>query len=127
MTHLPPYMTGGEIMIRPCQRGSARAILRHSNFPQDADAAAMMAPLPPPPVRLDVRLEGGRAVGYPINGEFLVGSATGCDLRLPGTNLPPVIGQFNRQGDTLSFRRLAPTATISLNDTAISNDSVHDL
>lgn len=87
----------------------------------------MMAPLPPPPhtpadadrppeVRLDVRVGTGRAVGYDLTrGEFLVGGADGCDVRLPGSHLPPVIAQFGRTADGVFVRRLSPALPILLN------------
>ncbi len=64
---------------------------------------------PPVPTRLDVRLHGGPAIGYPLTGEFLVGSAPGCDLRLPDATLPPVVCQFSLGSDGVRFRRRADT------------------
>ncbi len=70
----------------------------------------------PPEVRLDVRVGSGRAVGYDLTrGEFLVGGAAGCDVRLPGSHLPAVICQFTRTPDGLLVRRLAPAFPILLN------------
>lgn len=84
----------------------------------------MMAPLPPAPtppagppadrpelprVRLDVRTGAGRSVSYEVGAdEFLIGGATGCDLRLPVAGLPPVIAQITRKPDGVKVRRLAP-------------------
>src|SRR5262245_20609464 len=95
----------------------------------------MQAPLPtpdprpaPPPVRLDVRLHGGRPVGYPLTGEFLVGAAEACDLRVPGFDLPPVVCQFTRAGDRISLRRHGQTP-LRLNDSPLKTDEpldVHD-
>ena len=36
----------------------------------------------------------------------------GCDLRLPGTNLPPVVCLIARQPDGVRLRKLAPTLPI---------------
>lgn len=92
----------------------------------------MMAPLPPqrpapadadrpPEVRLDVRVGSARAVGYDLTrGEFLVGGAEGCDVRLPGSHLPPVIAQFGRTPDGVFLRRLSPAFPILLNGRTLS-------
>ena len=46
-----------------------------------------------PTVRLELRHGSARSVVYDVPGEeFVLGSAPGCDLRLPGTNLPPEFG-----------------------------------
>ncbi|MFO0925644.1 MAG: hypothetical protein U0736_01225 [Gemmataceae bacterium] len=43
-------------------------------------------------VRLEVRMGGARPAVYEVgDGGFLIGSVPGCDLRVPGTGLPPVI------------------------------------
>lgn len=57
--------------------------------------------------RLDVRLHGGRTVSYPLRGDFLIGAAGGCDLRLPDATLPPVVCQLSAEGDGLRVRRVA--------------------
>lgn len=92
----------------------------------------MMAPQPPPSpasadahrppeVRLDVRVGTARAVGYDLTrGEFLVGGASGCDVRLPGSHLPPVIAQFGRTPDGVFVRRLSPAFPILLNGRPLS-------
>ncbi|MBX3397990.1 MAG: hypothetical protein KF873_04545 [Gemmataceae bacterium] len=78
-------------------------------------------PAPPPPddagVRLDVRIGNGPARGYTIaEGEFLVGTAIGCDLRLADRQFPPVVCQFSRSDDGLRVRKLSPTVPVYLND-----------
>ncbi|CAN5271189.1 hypothetical protein BH11PLA2_BH11PLA2_12570 [soil metagenome] len=97
----------------------------------------MLAPIPPPPARpatvpvtpparLDVRLGGGRVVGYPLPpGDFLLGGGDGCDLRLPG-DVPPVILQFQHTGEGLRVLHKAPQFNVSFNgaplrDTAMLN------
>ena len=85
----------------------------------------MMAPIPPlappqpaadsglPEVRLDARVGSGRSLSFDLQrGEMLIGGAEGCDLRLPGAHLPPVICQFTRTEQAVSFRRLAPAFPI---------------
>jgi hypothetical protein len=69
-----------------------------------------------PEVRLDVRVGSGRAVGYDLTrGEFLVGGADGCDLKLLGSNLPPVVCQLVRDSEGVSLVRLAPVFPILVN------------
>jgi chromosome segregation ATPase len=93
----------------------------------------MMAPLPPNPpaerpelprVRIDVRTGSGRAVGYEVGSdEFLIGGAGGCDLRLPGANLPPVICQVTRKPDGVRVRRLTPVLPVLLNGTPLPTNT----
>ncbi len=86
----------------------------------------MMAPLTPlappaadpdlPPVRFDVRVGSGRAANHEMTGpEFLIGGTDGCELRLVGAGLPPVICHFTRTKTGLKLRRLAPAFPILLN------------
>ena len=90
----------------------------------------MMAPLPnptPPPdrpemprVRLEVRSGAGRAVTYEVGSdEFLIGGASGCDLRLPNPNLAPVICQLTRKPDGVTVRRIAHGLPVLLNGTPL--------
>lgn len=92
---------------------------------------AMMAPLPLtslpadrpelPRVRFDVRLGSGRSVTYELGGdEFLIGGATGCDLRIPAPDLPPVICQFLRKPEGVWVRRLTPLLPVALNEVPLS-------
>jgi chromosome segregation ATPase len=87
----------------------------------------MMAPLPPPNlsadrpelprVRLEVRSGSGRSVSYEVGAdEFLIGGASGCDLRIPAPNLPPVICQIIRKVDGIRVRRLTPVLPVLLNE-----------
>ena len=53
---------------------------------------------------------------YDVTGEeFLVGSVTGCDLRLPGTNLPPNVCLIRRTATEVWLRKLAPSLPILVN------------
>ncbi|MDB5312923.1 MAG: smc 3 [Gemmataceae bacterium] len=94
----------------------------------------MMAPLPSPTpspdrpelprVRLEVRTGAGRAVSYEVGtDEFLIGGAAGCDLRLPGAGLPPVICQITRKADGVRVRRVAPALSVQLNGAPISGNT----
>ena len=74
--------------------------------------AAADAPL----VRLELRHGAARPTWHDVAGEeFLVGSVPGCDLRIPGTNLPPIICQVVRRPDGVRVRKLAPTQPVLLN------------
>src|SRR5262249_40785667 len=72
--------------------------------PSPASATAV-----PATVRLEVRTGTSTVTSYSV-GEtgFLLGSVPGCDLRLPGSNLPPVLALIARQPGGASVRKLAP-------------------
>lgn len=83
-------------------------------------------PIPPgsPSARKDaaaqgLRLELVRGVSRPVELEvadaFLIGCVPGCDLRLPGTGLPPVICLISHSADGVLLRRLSPTYPIQVN------------
>jgi len=72
----------------------------------------MEAPL----VRLELCHGQARPTIHEVSGEeFLIGSVPGCDLRIPGANLPPIICQIVRRADGVRLRKLAPTQPILLN------------
>lgn len=72
------------------------------------------------PVRLEVRHGSSRPVTYDVTGEeFLVGSVPGCDLRLPGSNIPPNVCLIRRSAGEVWLRRLAPSLPILINGKAI--------
>ena len=69
-----------------------------------------------PRVRLDVRSGSGRSVSYEVGSdEFLIGAASGCDLRLPAPQLPPVVCQILRKPDGVLVRRVTPLTAVTLN------------
>ncbi|VTS00902.1 hypothetical protein : [Tuwongella immobilis] len=69
-----------------------------------------------PMVRLEFRHGTARPVLYEMAGdEFLMGSVPGCDLRLPGSNLPPVVCVMNRSPEGVRIRKLAPTLAVHVN------------
>jgi chromosome segregation ATPase len=85
----------------------------------------MMAPLPTPSppgdrpdlprARLSVRTAAGRTVECEFaGGEFLVGAAAGCDVRLPA-GTPPVALQLTRKPDGVRARRVAAALPVLLN------------
>src|SRR5579884_2874805 len=78
-------------------------------------------------VRLEVRSSRGRAIAYQVgDGGFLIGSVPGCDLRVPGANLPPLICIIGRTADAASLRRLAPVLPILVNGEAVATGHLHD-
>ena len=78
-------------------------------------------------VRLEVRVGGGRPATYEVgDGGFLVGSVPGCDLRLPGANLPPVLCLIARQPGGASLRKLAPVQPITINGRPVSSTYLAD-
>ena len=78
-------------------------------------------------VRLEVRSGLGRATTYEVgDGGFLIGSVPGCDLRLPGSNLPPIICVLGRSVAAASLRRLAPVLPLLVNGKAVAAAYLHD-
>lgn len=68
------------------------------------------------PVRIEVRQGSARPITYEVTGdEFLIGSVPGCDLRLPGTNLPPNVCLIRRTNQEVWLRKLAPAMPILIN------------
>jgi hypothetical protein len=79
-----------------------------------------------PSVRLEVS-QGGRSVPYRFDQvDFLIGAVAGCDLRVPGADLPAVLCLIARHPDGLSLRRLAPTQVLLLNGAAVSRAELTD-
>src|SRR5262245_40590041 len=82
----------------------------------------------PPPVRIEVRNGTSRPIIFDVSGEeFLIGSVPGCDLRLPGTNLPPVVCLIARQIDGVRLRKLAPTLPILVNGQPVGHTAATNL
>jgi chromosome segregation ATPase len=80
----------------------------------------MREPIPLPEVHLEVR-QGGRSATYQIDHvDFLIGSVAGCDLRLPGADLPSVLCLLARHARGVTLRKLAPTQTLLLNGQVVS-------
>ena len=93
----------------------------------------MMAPLPSsmplpdrpelPRVRLEVRTGSGRAMSYEVgSAEFLIGGASGCDLRLTTPIHTAVIAQITRKPEGVHVRRLA-SLPVLLNDTPLASNT----
>jgi hypothetical protein len=77
--------------------------------------------------RLEVRLGSARPAVYEVgDGGFLVGSVAGCDLRLNGANLAPVICLIARHAGGASLRQLTPGQSISVNGRFVHATQLHD-
>src|SRR5262245_26952215 len=78
-------------------------------------------------VRLVVRLGPARTTTYDVGEDgFLIGTVPGCDLRLPGTDLSPVICLISRGPTGASLRKLVPTQPLLLNGSAFSSGPLHN-
>ena len=63
----------------------------------------------------------GRPVAHPMSApEFLIGGADGCDVRLPGSHLPPIVCRLTHAPDGLTLRRVDPAFPVLVNDTPVS-------
>src|SRR5262249_18373170 len=79
-----------------------------------------------PSVELETR-HGGRTANYTLSHvDFLVGTVPGCDLRVPGAELPAVLCLLARRPDGVSFRKLAPTTPILVNGQAATHAMLGD-
>jgi chromosome segregation ATPase len=77
---------------------------------------ATAPPISSPAVRLELRHGSSRPVTYDVGGdEFLVGTVPGCDLRLAGGNLPPILCVIARSAEGPRLRKLAPALPLMLN------------
>src|SRR5262249_29773902 len=73
-------------------------------------------------VRLQMVSGPGRSIAYEVfDGGFLIGSVPGCDLRLPGSDLPPVVCLITRHPTGASLRKLVATFPIAINGRPISS------
>lgn len=87
-------------------------------MPQTATATTSSLPV----VRLEVRVGAGRPTVYEVgDGGFLIGSVPGCDLRLPGPNLAPVLALIARHAGGASLRKLAPVQPVLVNGRAVGS------
>ncbi len=93
--------------------------------------AAASSPSSIATVQLEVRVgrsaDGAPRLFYEVgDGGFLVGSVPGCDLRLPGANLAPVLCLVARQAAGASLRKLAPVQPISVNGRTVTSAYLED-
>jgi chromosome segregation ATPase len=79
-----------------------------------------------PAVRLEVRAGANRPTRYEVGEDgFLIGSVPGCDLRLPGGNLPPVLCLIVRHVDGACLRKLAPVQHVVVNGRAVTSTALN--
>lgn len=99
----------------------AQASSANSRLPNPENSSPM------PLVRLEVRVGTGRPTLYEVgDGGFLIGSVPGCDLRLTGPNLPPVICLIARHASGASLRRMAPVLPINVNGRSVASTYLND-
>ncbi len=97
-----------------------------ANFTYASSSNATVGTLPA--VRVEVR-HGKSASSQTemTRDEFLIGAAAGCELRLPGTNLPPVVCIISRQSDGVRLRKVAQNTPVLLNGQPVSNSNLAPL
>src|SRR5262245_55762545 len=79
-----------------------------------------------PEVELEVR-HSGRSSTYTLNHvDFLVGTVPGCDLRVPGPDLPALLCLVARKPGGVTLRKLAPTQLLLVNGATVSQADLHD-
>src|SRR6516164_10058115 len=79
-----------------------------------------------PDVHLEVRQGGMRPALYALSEiDFLIGSATGCDLRI-SADAPSVLCLLARHPAGVSLRKLAPTQAILVNGQSVSQRELAD-
>src|SRR3954471_21081090 len=94
---------------------------------RSAAVASLPSPDGMPEVHLELRQATGRTHRYELSTlEFLVGSVPGCDLRLPGADLPPLFCLLTRHPHGLRLRKLAPTQLLLLNGSTVQNADLQD-
>jgi hypothetical protein len=80
------------------------------------------APGPLPAVTLELRIGSAPPTAHSVHDDsFLIGTVPGCDLRLPGSNLPSVVCLLSRQINGVSLRKLVPILQITINGRAVTN------
>jgi len=73
-----------------------------------------------PDVVLEFRQGAGRTSSFAMaHIDFLIGSVPGCDLRVPGSELPAVLCLLARRPGGLLLRKLAPTQMLLVNGQAV--------
>jgi hypothetical protein len=81
-----------------------------------------------PALILELRQPQVRPVRFEVTSEeFLIGSVSGCDLRLSGTNLPASIALVTRQSSGPYLKRLSPALPILLNGNPLPMDEIAQL
>src|SRR5262249_32389936 len=92
--------------------------LPSSPKPSNSGAAAG----PTPTVRLELHQGNVRPTTHDVaDAGFLIGSVPGCDLRLPGAGLPPVICLIAPHASGARLRKLVPTQPVLVNGRPITS------
>src|SRR5262249_30646623 len=82
---------------------------------------------PLPMVRLEVLHAAARPTTHELaDAAFLIGSVAGCDLRLPGAELPPVVCLITRELSGVNLRKLAPVQSVLLNGRPVNQAPLTD-
>lgn len=90
-------------------------------------ASSPGAPGPLPAVTLELHYGSARPTTHELHDvSFLLGTVPGCDLRLPGANLPSVVCLVSRRSSGVTLRRLAPVLPILVNGKAITTSPLAD-
>lgn len=93
-----------------------------SRFPSTPVAAGAM-----PGVHLELRQGNLPPTAYQIfEGGFLIGTVPGCDIRIPGTGLPPVLCLIGHGPTGLTLRKLAAGQPILVNRQLVSSVGLGD-
>jgi chromosome segregation ATPase len=80
-----------------------------------------------PEVRLEVLHGAASAVSFEmVESTALVGTVPGCDVRLPGSGLPPVIALITRAAAGVGLRKLVPTQPVLVNGKPVSMSFLAD-
>src|SRR5205823_6620042 len=58
--------------------------------------------------------------------DFLIGTVPGCDLRLPGANLPAVVCLIHRHPGGVVLRKLAPVQQLLVNESPVTVATLAD-
>jgi hypothetical protein len=84
-------------------------------------------PGPLPAVSLELRHGSARPTTHEITDVgFLIGTVPGCDLRLPGANLPSVLCLIARHSAGATLRKLAPMQPVLVNDNPVATSALTD-
>jgi chromosome segregation ATPase len=66
-------------------------------------------------MRLEVRMGTARTASHEVpDSGFLIGTVAGCDLRLPGVDLPPLVCLLTPRNHGLQIRKLAALAPLQI-------------
>src|SRR5262249_49149036 len=102
--------------------GMADTSANSPRLPPSAHAAG-----PSPVMQLEVRHGTARPLLYTVtDAGFLSGRVAGCDLRLPGVDLPPVICLLARQPGGVGIRKLVPAYPMTVNGQAATTTALAD-